>query len=180
MNSPCDPRRPTAEVVVRSETPADASAVRVIDCAAFETPAEAALVDALRAGGYVLVSLVAEVDGEIIGHIVFSRMTIERREGAVPAAALAPVAVTPAWQRRGVGSRLVVAGLEACRDAGERIAVVLGHPEFYPRFGFTAELAAPLAGPFTGPAWMACELVPGALAEVAGQVRYAPPFGIEA
>jgi putative acetyltransferase len=88
------------------------------------------------------------------------------------------MAVLPDFQRRGIGSKLVEAGLEACRKQGHKIVVVLGHPDFYPRFGFSAELAQPLKSPFGGgEAWMAMELVPGALEGVVGRVEYPPPFG---
>ena len=98
--------------------------------------------------------------------------------GVLPALALAPMAVLPEWQRQGIGSMLVRAGLDLCREAGHEIVIVLGHPEFYPRFGFSADLARPLTSPYSsaGDAWMALELVPGALRRVAGEVRYPLPF----
>lgn len=169
----------SGSIIIRAESPRDRSAIHAVNAAAFPADDEADLVDALRAGGHVVASLVAECEGEVVGHILFSRLQVVGKDAATAAIALAPMAVLPAWQRRGTGSRLVEAGLAACRDLGERIIVVLGHPEFYPRFGFSADLAAPLAGPFSGPAWMALELQPGALAGVAGRVVYAPPFGIE-
>jgi putative acetyltransferase len=98
--------------------------------------------------------------------------------GATPALALAPMAVLPAHQRRGIGSALVRRGLEICREQGARIVVVVGHPEFYPRFGFSAELARPLKSPFSGEIWMAAELIPAALEGVTGKVAYPPPFGL--
>ena len=95
-----------------------------------------------------------------------------------PALALAPMAVSPAFQLLGVGSELVRRGLDICRDAGHKIAVVLGHPRFYPRFGFSPALAVRLASPFSGKeSFMAAELVPGSLDGVACQVKYPPPFG---
>jgi putative acetyltransferase len=92
--------------------------------------------------------------------------------------ALAPLAVLPARQRQGVGSLLVREGLRASAAQGHRVVVVLGHPGYYPRFGFSAALARPLKAPFSGEHWMAAELVSGALAGVAGEVRYPPPFGL--
>ena len=117
------------------------------------------------------------MDGQIVGHILFSRVAIVTRDGTLDALSLAPMAVLPSDQRRGIGSRLVEAGLKASRERGHRIVVVLGHPEFYPRFGFSAEVARPLESPFGGgEAWMALELVPGALEGVEGRVEYSPPF----
>ncbi len=134
--------------------------------------------DALRDGGYIEVSLVAEADGEIVGHILFSRITIVTEAQRVDALSLAPMAVLPSHQRQGIGSKLVEAGLESCREQGHKIVVVLGHPEFYPRFGFSAELARPLESPFGGgEAWMAKEFVPGVLSGVEGRIEYPPPFG---
>ncbi len=134
--------------------------------------------DALRSGGYARVSLVAEVDGRVVGHILFSDVPILTDGGTVPALSLAPMAVLPEHQRKGIGTALVRRGLEACRQQGHRAVVVLGHPDFYPRFGFSARLAVPLSSPFGGrEAWMALELAPGALGGVTGWVRYPPPFG---
>jgi putative acetyltransferase len=163
---------------IRPETEADREAVRRVHRLAFGQDEEANLVDALRAGGYARVSLVAESDGRVVGHILFSDLPILTDAGTVPAVSLAPVAVLPDCQRQGVGSALVRRGLEACRDQGHRIALVLGHPTYYPRFGFSAKLAGPIASPFAaGDAWMAAELAAGALAGVAGWVEYPPPFG---
>lgn len=166
-------------IEIRPEQAADREAIWNVNHAAFETDAEADLVDSLRDGGFVEVSLVAKVDGQIVGHILFSRLPIVTETRTVDAVSLAPMAVLPSYQRRGIGSRLFEAGLQACRDSGHRIVVVLGHPEFYPRFGFSADLARPLESPFGGgDAWMALELAPGALAGIKGRVKYPPPFGI--
>ena len=119
---------------------------------------------------------VAEVDGQVVGHILFSDLPIVTPEGGSVPSSLAPMAVVPSHQRRGIGSMLVREGLRACREAGHRIVVVLGHPEFYTRFGFSAKMAEPLRSPYSGPAFMAVELVPGALDGVEGEVRYPPPF----
>ncbi|MEX0717459.1 MAG: N-acetyltransferase [Planctomycetaceae bacterium] len=164
---------------IRAETPDDIEPIRQVERLAFGQDVEAILVDELRAGGFVRLSLVAEVDGEIVGHVLFSDLPIVTDAGTVQSLALAPMAVLPRWQRRGIGSELVRRGLDRCRELGYRSVIVLGHPEFYPRFGFSAESARPLESPFSGEAWMALELSPGALAGVAGQVRYPPPFGID-
>ena len=165
---------------IRPEIDTDIPTIRQIHLAAFDGPDEADLVDALGDGGHVLASLVAEIDGQVVGHILFSRMHIETDDGDIPAASLAPMAVLPDHQNRGIGSELVERGLEHCRDLGERIAVVLGHPDYYPRFGFRPELAADLDSPWTGSdAFMALELADGALHDLGGRVRYPAPFGID-
>ena len=162
--------------VIRPEMPTDHAAIREANRLAFGQDDEARLVEALRDGGYVRASLVAEEGGEIVGHILFSDLPIVTPGGIVPALSLAPMAVIPSHQRQGIGSMLVWEGLRTCAEAGHRIVVVLGHPEFYPRFGFSAMMAGRLRSPYSGPAFMALELVPGALEGVDGEVRYPPPF----
>ena len=167
----------TTSMLIRPETTADHEAIRQVNRLAFGQDAEARLVDALRDGGYVQASLVAEKDGQIVGHILFSELPIITEAGTIPALALAPMAVLPANQRQGIGSALVRRGLEICREQGHRTFIVLGHPDFYPRFGFSAKLAEPLSSPFGGgEAWTALELVPGSLEGVVGKVEYPPPF----
>jgi putative acetyltransferase len=159
------------------ETSADYEAIRQVNLLAFGQDAEARLVDALREGGYLRVSLVAEQAGRVIGHILLSDLPIITEAGAVLALALAPMAVLPECQNQGIGSALVRRGLEFCKEQGHRIVVVLGHPQFYPRFGFSSKLASALASPFGGgDSWMAVELVPRALDGVMGRVQYPPPF----
>ncbi|MGH9671813.1 MAG: GNAT family N-acetyltransferase, partial [Bryobacteraceae bacterium] len=117
------------------------------------------------------------LDDDIAGHILFSPLPIDVAGGRViRAAALAPVAVRPEAQRAGIGSALIRRGLEICRDRGCAASVVLGWPEYYPRFGFSAELARRLRAPFSGESFMALELEPGSLAGVEGMVRYARAF----
>jgi len=164
-------------ILIRAETSADYEAIRHVNRLAFGQDEEARLVDALRDGGYVQVSLVAEQAGQIVGHILFNDLPIITGAGTVAALALAPMAVLPGFQNQGIGSALVHKGLEACRQQGHRIVVVLGHAHFYPRFGFSAKLGVNLESPFSGSeSFMALELVPGALDGVAGQVQYPPPF----
>ncbi len=164
--------------MIRDETEADIKAVRELNRAAFGRDDEADLVDALRAGLHSRVALIASLAEQIVGHILFTDLAIMTRNGTVEALALAPVAVAPEFQRQGVGSALVREGLHAARAMGIGIVVVLGHPEFYPRFGFSRELAKQLIAPFSGPAFMALELIPDAMKNIQGTVRYAPPFGI--
>jgi len=113
----------------------------------------------------------------VVGHVLFSALPVTTEAGTLPAAALAPLAVRPDRQRRGVGSALVRRGIGACRERGLGAVVVLGHPGYYPRFGFSPA-AGRLRDPFSaGDAFMALELVPGALA-APGVARYAPAFGL--
>ena len=162
---------------IRPEEDGDQQGIWAVNEAAFEGEAEAHLVQDLRRRGYVEVSLVAQRDGQIVGHILFSRLPIITAGRIVPAVSLAPMAVLPGYQRQGIGSRLVAAGLNACREKGHRIAIVLGHPGFYSRFGLSPELAKFLESPYSkSKAWMAAELVPGALEGVSGRVKYPPPF----
>jgi predicted N-acetyltransferase YhbS len=164
---------------IRLETTADHEAIRHVNRLAFGQDDEAGIVDGLRNDGYARLSLVAEVSGKIVGHILFSDLPILTDSGTVWALSLAPMAVLPEYQRQGIGSALVQNGLEACRNQGYRIVVVLGHSHFYPRFGFSAKLAEPLSSPFCGrDSWMALELVLGALEGISGWVRYPTPFGV--
>lgn len=160
-----------------SQHPEELAAIRAINLTAFG-PIEADLVDQLRAGSHVLLSLVADLDGALVGHILFTRMWIDGPPQSLPAVALAPVAVLPDHQRRGIGSTLVQDGIDAMRARNEAILFVLGHPGYYPKFGFSAALAAAIESPFPGDAFMALELQPGALSGVSGRVRYAEPFGL--
>lgn len=165
-------------MTVREENREDRSAIHVVHEAAFGGAEEADLVDKLRDEGDALLSLVAEVDRSVVGHVLFSRMWIEMAGEAVEAVALAPVAVLPAHQNRGVGGELVRHGLDLLRARGERIVIVLGHPAYYPRFGFSSEKARALDSPFPGDSFMAMELVDGALGGVRGVVRYPTAFGL--
>ncbi len=162
----------------RREHADDAAAIRAVSEAAFGRPDEADLIDRLRTEGAVLASFVAESGSQIVGHILFSRMLIDSKNGSVPAVALAPLAVVPGCQRLGVGGRLVRHGLDWLRGRDEQVVIVLGHPDYYARFGFSSDRARALDGPFPPEALMALELVPGALESVRGRVRYANAFGL--
>lgn len=165
-------------VLVREEQPGDREQIRNVNQAAFGRSDEADLIDSLFMEGAVLLSLVAEVDGQIAGHILFSRMSVETAEGSVAAVALAPMAVLPEHQGRTVGSQLVRRGLDQLRERGERIIIVLGHEHYYSRFGFSVEKARQLASPFPPEAFLALEICAGALAGVRGAVRYPDAFGL--
>ena len=153
-------------------------AIRAINQAAFGGSDEADLVDKLREGHHALISLGAEIEANIAGHIMFSRMWINTPAGLASAVALAPVAVLPEHQRKGIGSLLIRRGLELLRDRSERIVIVVGHPDYYPRFGFSADKAKALESPFPPEVFMAMELTAGALDGIRGRVVYPPAFGI--
>jgi putative acetyltransferase len=164
---------------VRRERPDDVAAIRRVHEEAFGRPAEADLVDALRARGKATLSLVAVRGERVVGHVLFSAVTIEAGDEVTAALGLGPMAVLPAHQRAGVGSLLVRAGLEACRRAGHGCVVVLGHPEYYPRFGFVPAGRHGLAWEHPAPdeVFMVLEFRPGALTGAGGIVRYEPEFG---
>jgi putative acetyltransferase len=166
---------------VRVETDADHDAVETIHRAAFGQAEEARIVRALRGSQAFLpeLSLVAEHGGQIVGHILFSKLLIRGEKGDTPGLALAPMAVLPERQGRGIGTELVRRGVDEARRLGHEIVVVLGHPDYYPRFGFTPADDRGVRPPFDCPreAFLVLELVPGALQGVEGVVEYAPEFG---
>jgi putative acetyltransferase len=162
--------------MIRRETADDIVSIREVHRSAFERDEEGRLVDLLRREGYVRLSLVAEVANDVVGHILFSDLPVVTEGGRVQALSLAPLAVLPSHQKSGIGSLLVREGLQVCAHSGHRIVIVLGHPAFYPRFGFSAQLAERLRSPYAGPNFMALELQPGTLDGVEGKVQYPPPF----
>jgi putative acetyltransferase len=161
---------------IRPETPSDDAAVRDINVAAFGRDTEARLVALLREQARPLVSLVAQEGRALVGHIMFSPVSLQGFTRLMMG--LAPMAVTPARQRQGIGSALVRAGLESCADIGAEAVVVLGHPDFYPRFGFLPAVRFGLGCEYDVPAeaFMAIELEPHALRGIAGTVSYHPAF----
>jgi putative acetyltransferase len=163
---------------IRRERPDDHAGVRQVHDRAFGRPDEAALVDALRMRGKAALSLVAVEADRIVGHIFFSPVTIESGSPRFSAVGLAPLAVLPEFHRRGIGSRLVKAGLVACRNAGYDCVVVLGHPTYYPRFGFVPAYRYGISCEYAVPdeAFMVLELWEGALQGRAGVVKYASEF----
>lgn len=120
-------------IEIREESPDDIPAIREVNRLAFGQSLEGQVVDALRANDAVLLSLVAVADGKIVGHILYSPIVV----GTFRGAALGPMAVLPEYQRQGIGSQLVTTGNRRIGEAGHPFVVVLGHPQFYPRFGFT-------------------------------------------
>lgn len=164
--------------IARAETPPDVPAIREITCAAFPTTEEAELVDALRRDAAWIegLSVVATTsDNTVVGHALLTRCHI----GEVPALCLAPCAVLPAYQQTGAGSAAIRSALQTAREQGEEFVVVLGHPDYYPRFGFERASAHGIGLSIEVPddALMALSLDPDR-ALPSGTVRYAPPFGI--
>ncbi len=161
---------------IRQEQPVDRPAIFEVLRRAFEQDAEAKLVENLRNGDYIRLSMVAELEGHVVGHILYSKLNIVRESETTAALALAPMAVLPEYQSLGIGVALVRGSLDICRQQGHQIVIVLGHPDYYARFGFSSRLALPLESPYAGDSFMALELVPDALQNVRGRVEYAPPF----
>lgn len=165
-------------MVIRERRPADDAAIRRLNEEAFGGNVESELVDALRATDLTAIELVAVEGAEIVGHLLMSALSVFVDDDAIPTLSLAPMSVRPNHQRLGIGSALVEFGLELARQREWQAVIVLGHPAFYPRFGFSAELASHLEAPFTGEAFMALELVDGALDGEDGLVVYPSPFGV--
>ncbi|MDH3509004.1 MAG: N-acetyltransferase [Gammaproteobacteria bacterium] len=162
---------------IRPEDPSDLAAVHAVNEAAFETSAEADLVDALRGKAQPLVSLVAEVAGSVVGHILFSPVTLAGQSGHM-LMGLGPMAVIPQHQRQGIGSALVREGLNRCAALGCEAVVVLGHPAYYPRFGFVPASRYGISSEYDVPddVFMIMELQPGSLRHVSGEVSYDEAF----
>ena len=153
--------------MIRPVLPADHELIDALTLAAFsgsglsDGTSEVDIIRKARAEGSVAWEAVAEVDGRVVGHALFTRMTTDR---PVRAVALGPVAVDPGVQTKGHGAALIRAGLDALRAAGVDVAVVLGHPAYYPRFGYSAEAAKAIRSPYSGSrSFMAMALTPGAL-----------------
>lgn len=164
---------------IRVETPADASAVANLLERAFGGEQEIQLVNEIRRLDGVTLSLVALIEGQIVGHILFSPVTIGAAPEPLPAVGLSPLAVLPDYQRRGVGTRLVEEGLHLCREQGYQVVVVLGHPSYYPRLGFVPSRHYGVYCAYLPPdhdAFMVLELQPGALDGRQGLVAFHPAF----
>lgn len=159
---------------IRAATPRDREAIRLVEEHAFGQQAEAGLVDALVAEGDAIVELVAEEDGDVVGHILFSRLYIQNGGKTVPAVALAPLAVEPGFHGTGIGGALIREAHIRLKDAGETLAVVLGDPAYYSRFGYSHERAAKFESDYQCDALQA--LAWGDAPET-GKLVYASAFG---
>lgn len=164
-------------MLIRDEREADRTAIFNLNAAAFPTDAEARLVDALRSRAHPTVSLVAEnEEGIIVGHILFSPVTLREHPDRF-LMGLAPMAVLPDRQRSGIGSALVRAGLKSCAALGAGAVVVLGHPDYYPKFGFVPSIGFGVVSTYDVPpeVFLALELKPGTL-DGGGTVVYHAAF----
>lgn len=164
-------------MIIRKETVQDQPGVYTVNSLAFQRDDEANLVDILREAADPVISLVAEDGGRIVGHVLFSPVTIAGHPDR-HVAGLGPLAVVPERQREGIGSQLVTRGLDECRKLGFGAAVVLGHPEYYPRFGFARASRFGLKCEYDVPddVFMALELIPGYLNAASGAVMYHDAF----
>lgn len=167
-------------VMVRPAGAFEVRRLAEVHAAAFGQLDEAVLVAALVAGGHDRVSLVAEVAGCLVGHVLLTELRLASPlappdSPAVRCLGLAPLATLPEYQRRGIGSQLVQAALEAARRQGWRLVFVLGAPEYYGRFGFSAERASRFTCSYAGSSFMAIALYSDAVEE--GTLEYPPPFG---
>jgi putative acetyltransferase len=167
-----------AAIVIDTERTCDAAAIRAIHHAAFGQEIEGAIVDALRDAGALTLSLVARIDGQVVGQVALSPMEMPNPVAKV--LGLGPIGVVPDMQRRGVGTALMQAGIDRARDAGFDGIVVLGHPEYYPRFGFVPASRFGICCEYDVPdnVFMALELQPEGLQHCAGLARYHAAFAI--
>lgn len=162
---------------IRADEAADRAAVAAVHLAAFPSAAEARLVNMLRTSGRAAVSLVAETEDQVVGHILFSPVSVEPARPGVAGAGLAPVAVLPSRQCQGIGSQLVMQGIAACRQAGFEFIVVLGDPAYYRRFGFAPASGFGLGNEYgVDREFMVLELSAGCLRGMHGTVRYSDEF----
>ena len=162
--------------IVRLERPQDVQAIHGVHAASFPSDAEARLVDALRQAGRLVISLVAIVDGAVVGHVAFSPVTAAT---GAPGAGMGPVAVHESHRRQGIAAELIKMGFERCRAFDIGWVVVLGEPSYYGRFGFRQAAEFGLSDEFGGgTAFQAIELLSNSLPVGAGLVRYSPEFAL--
>ena len=168
------------KIVLRQEKAENYSSIKKVNDLAFGQPDEGILVDKLRKNPAFIkeLSLVAELNGEIIGHILFFPIWIEEGQNRFRSLALAPMSVLPGFQNKGIGGQLVIKGLESSRNLGFKSVIVLGHSAYYPKFGFVVASRYEIKSPFDVPdeVFMAIELEPDGLKGVSGIVEYPKEF----
>ncbi len=169
-----------SRLIIREETENDYEKIREVNDYAFGQEDEGRLIERLRqTESYIPeLSLVAELDEEIVGHILFYPIAIHSDTAKFPSLSLGPMAVTPALQRKGIGSQMVIQGLEAAKKLGHKSVIVVGHPEYYPKFGFKRASQWNIQVPFEVPddAFLALELDEGDLEGKRGTVEYPEEF----
>jgi putative acetyltransferase len=163
---------------IREEEPSDIDKICEVNSDAFETETEANLVNALRSSGCTFISLIAETDNKLVGHILFTPVELTDNGNKLRILGLAPMAVLSQYQNKGIGSKLVKAGLEYCRSLGYDAVVVLGHPNYYPRFGFVPSIKVGIKSEYEVPdeVFMILELIPGVLKNHMGVIKYHAGF----
>ena len=169
---------PDHEVLIRPEKPQDWTVVHALNTSAFDTRAEADLVDTLRQQAHPCVSLVAEAADLIVGHIMFTPVVLSGHPD-LRLMGLAPLAVAISHRQRGIGAALVRAGLDRCKQIGFGAVVVLGHAKYYPRFGFVPSVRFGITSEYDVPddVFMVVEVEPGYLDGASGMVKYHAAFG---
>jgi len=176
-----DGGRYTQEIImnIRKEKDSDKKQIWKVHAEAFETEAEANLVNALRDSGIYFISLVAEEDEEIVGHILFTPVELIGDDSALKLMGLGPMAVLPKLQKKGIGSQLVKTGIKNCSTKGSDAIVVLGHPEYYPKFGFVSSVKCGIRSEYDAPdeAFMVLELKKSSLKDKNGIIKYQAAFG---
>jgi len=168
------------EIIIRYEQPGDEKAISKVNDLAFGQPNEGKLIEALRRRKEFVdrLSIVAEYKADIIGHILFFPVSIRMEKGTRKTLSLAPLAVVPKYQGKGIGGKLILRGLKEARVLGFKSVVVLGHSDYYPRFGFTKASEWGIYCPFRAPddTFMAIELVEGGLEGIRGTVIFPPEY----
>ena len=165
-------------MIIREEQPSDIEKIWKINVEAFETIAEANLVNSLRDSGCTFISMVAETENKVVGHILFTPVELSGNKNNLKIMGLAPMAVLSQYQNKGIGSELVQAGLERCKSLGCDAVVVLGHPDYYPKFGFVPSVKYGIKSEYdvSDEVFMILELNPGSLKHHEGVIKYHEAF----
>ncbi len=165
-------------MIIREEQPSDIEKIWKVNIGAFETIAEANLVNSLRDSGCTFISLVAETETKVVGHILFTQVELSGNKNNLKIIGLAPMAVLSQYQNKGIGSKLVQTGLKRCKSLGYDAVVVLGHPDYYPKFGFVPSVKYGIKSEYdvSDEVFMILELIPGSLKHHEGEIKYHEAF----